>query len=279
MSRDSNITIGIFPNLNKPLVKENIKNIVNELEKKEIKYLIHSNDTKNLIKEKADLLLILGGDGTFLRAFSIYKDILPFLGINFGKFGFLSYSELKDFSKLVLSIKNKDYNVSERGFIEVCAKDGKTKNIFFALNEATLIRDVSSRLIEVPVYINEVKIGPVPCDGILVSTPTGSTAYNLSAGGPIVDPHQDSMVISFMLSHSLFSRPVVLDRKSVVEIDMKSWNDRVFLIIDGREKVLLNSDSKIMIRVAKEKLKFIETKEYSFIKILEKKFGWGKRVL
>lgn len=271
--------VGIFPNLKKKIVRNNLNKIISKLEESNIDFLIHSKDTKSKIEKNADILLILGGDGTFLKAFSLYKDKLPFLGINFGKFGFLSYLELSDFPKALQEIINENYKIGKRSFIKIKVVEDGNESVYFSLNEATLVRDISSRLIEVPVYINGVKIGPVPCDGIIISTPTGSTAYNLSAGGPVIHPHQDSMVISFMLSHSLFSRSLVLDSESSIEINMKSWHDKVFLIIDGREKIALNEKSIITISLSKRKLGFVETKDYNFIKILEKKFGWGKRTL
>ncbi len=271
--------IGIFPNLKKKVVRNNLNKITSYLEKRGINFFIHSKNTKSSIEKNADILLILGGDGTFLKAFSIYEDKLPFLGVNFGKFGFLSYLELTDFPKAIEEIINRNYKIGKRSFIKIKVVENENENMYFSLNEAALVRDISSRLIEVPVYINEVKIGPVPCDGIIVSTPTGSTAYNLSAGGPIIHPHQNSMIISFMLSHSLFSRSLVLDDKSIIEISMKSWHDKVFLIIDGREKIALNEKSLITISLSERKLGFVEINGYNFIKILEKKFGWGKRTL
>jgi NAD+ kinase len=172
---DKSMTIGIFPNLNKEIVRSKLNYIIESFKSKKINVILHSGENIGFIKENAKLLLILGGDGTFLKAFSIYKDSIPFLGINFGKFGFLSYSELSNLERLISSIKDEDYKTSKRVFIKVQVNGGEREKIFYALNEATLIRDISSRLIEVPIYIDEVKIGPVPCDGILVSTPTGYT--------------------------------------------------------------------------------------------------------
>ncbi len=273
------MTIGIFPNLNKTSVQNSIGEILQHLEKNNVDFILHSPANENKIKKEAQILLILGGDGTFLKAFSIYKNSLPFLGINFGKFGFLSYSELTDLENLIEELKKGNFKIDKRSFLKIDVTEETTSKEYFALNEATLIRDISARLIEIPIYIDDIKIGPVPCDGIIVSTPTGSTAYNLSAGGPILHPHQESMVVSFMLSHSLFSRSLVLGKESNIEIDMKAWNDGVFLIIDGRIKIELNSSSLIKISIAKDNLKFVETKNYNFIKILERKFGWGKRAL
>lgn len=280
----------IIPNLTKDKELETTKLIVNWLEKKNCKIYLSANIASFIDKEKyactekelyrnAECAIVLGGDGTILNtARSLVKYDLPILGVNLGHLGFLAEVEKKDALNTLSKIIDGDYYIQRRMMIDVKKKTkDKEEIIGVALNDIVIARTSISRLTKYSIYVNDGHVDNYSADGIIVSTPTGSTAYNLSAGGPILDPQNEMMVITPICPHTLMSRSIVLSKNDIVKITLqennKTFTDDIMLTIDGQESVKVDEDDKIIISNSYRCAKLVTCNKNGFYKILRKKLG------
>lgn len=278
-------TIGIIANLNKPNVSSVTKRIIGIferygigvlLEKPLAKILGRSGVSEEILAKKVDLLIALGGDGTFLRvARIVQKNPKPILGINLGGLGFLSEVTLDSLRKDVgLLIKGK-YRIDYRMTLDT--KVSGKRNLPPALNDVVISKHAISRLINIDVSINGEFVTEYRADGIIVSTPTGSTAYNLSAGGPIVKPGSNVIIITPICPHTLTQRPLVIPCNNIVEIGFRGIVKDVELTIDGQIGVGLDKDDKVIVTEGKEKVPVVLFEDSSYFDVLRQKLGWGSR--
>lgn len=222
------------------------------------------------------LFFILGGDGTVLRYAKKIAQKVPFIvGINFGHLGFLSPYEFNEIDQIVKDILiDEKFTIVKRNFSKVIGKFGE---ILF-LNEFIVQRDVRSHMIDVRIKIDGSDIGTVLCDGILISTPTGSTAYNLSAGGSIVDPQADVLSIVPMMAHTLLKTPIIVSSKRKIKIEVNPRDsEKYFAISDGDILSDQNEPQIFEIERSERNANFLCTKERNFFKIVNQKLGWGVR--
>lgn len=216
-----------------------------------------------------DLAIALGGDGTVLyTAHQVLSFRIPILGINFGSLGFLTELEADAVSALKC-ILNDDFEIEERRLCEIEIDSGKK---FYALNEAAVSSAVSVELSEFNLKVDGKELDLYRADGLIVATPTGSTAYSLSAGGPLVSPTVDCLLVTPICPHSLFARPWVLSPESVLEVGFYSQKGHPFVLsVDGLERCELTADTKIKMRYSKISTKFVRLGNHSFYDVVRHK--------
>jgi len=228
--------------------------------------------------EALDFMLVLGGDGTFLSlARSMEHISTPILGIHLGDLGFLAKVTRKDLFRRLTQVAEGTYEIEPRMMVEsVIQKNGDTlKHI--ALNDIVLSNGESHRMLSATVKVNQHLVGNYRADGIIVATPTGSTAYSLSAGGPIVTPAVDSLVITPASAHSLTSRPLVVPAESTIKIEFAETKDPILFIADGQIHESLDSSCIVTITKSTFAIQLIDFSDCDYFQTLRTKMGWGIR--
>lgn len=219
-----------------------------------------------------DILIALGGDGTILRAArKIYKYNIPILGVNIGHLGFLASVELSEFKDAVEKLKTKQFKIVERMMIKVSVPEKKQDNVHVALNDIVITKGTFSRMLTFDLYIDDSFYIKYKADGIIISTPTGSTAYSLSAGGPIIYPTLNLINLTPICPNSNGVKTMILDENNKITLKINSNGDKVFLSCDGQLELATNQYDEMIIEAAKEKCKLIEFNDYDYFKILRKK--------
>ncbi len=225
-----------------------------------------------------DLLLVFGGDGTILSAvdFSLQSKA-PILGINLGRLGFMSDLSITDFDKYMAELLENNYKVFGRMLIQVTVTR-KGKKIFsgFALNDAVVYKGLVSRLINLKLFCNGNFVLETKCDGMIASTPTGSTAYSLSAGGPILAPDMEAQIVSPLCPHVLSVRPMVFSAKDKLRFKMIQVFNETVLQLDGKNVLALIDGDNVVIETAKQKVGFVSITGKTFYSTLRKKLHMGK---
>ncbi len=283
-------TIGLITN-NKKQKAVNIAMLVYDyLINKKIDVLLLSEDNMpskhNLpcvsgdnFSAKADAIISVGGDGTFLRAARYaFKRQIPIMGINVGNLGFLTEVNLKDYTTAIDDLLKGSFKIEERMLLEMVIYRGTgiieddNGGAFIALNEFTLTRNMMSKIIDLEVIVNGLDVISFRADGIIIATPTGSTAYSLSAGGPIVEPMNESVIITPLCAHSLFARSMVISPRNNLEIRLESKNKNDVLSVDGtRKDTILHSGDILKINKSELKLKLITFNNNIFFKVFKEK--------
>jgi NAD+ kinase len=222
----------------------------------------------------AELILALGGDGTFLRASEFARPSgTPMLGVNLGHVGFLAQAEPDDLAGTVQAIVDSAYHVEERVTVDAqVIVDDVVLASAWALNEVSLERTSRERILELAVAVDQRPLLRFGCDGVLIATPTGSTAYAFSAGGPIVWPNVDALIVVPNAAHALFTRPVVVAPTSTVDIDLLSPAHRGVLSCDGRRSVDVPAGARIHIERGAQSVRVASVGEGSFTDRLVQKF-------
>lgn len=232
--------------------------------------------------QEIELALVLGGDGTILRAAeSLRGHKVPILGLNLGHVGFMAEGEIEDMTEIISRIASKDYLTSSRMALEVEVWQGKEK-VFssWALNDVALEKSARERMLEVAIEVDGRPISSFGCDGVVFSTPTGSTAYNFSAGGPIVWPDVEAILVVPLSAHALFSRPLVVDRNSRLAVEVLGRNaGHGVIFCDGRRTFELTPGSRVEVSKSKTPVLLAVFDDKPFADRLVKKFnlpvaGW-----
>mgnify|MGYP005863163577 CR=1 FL=1 len=219
-----------------------------------------------------DLVIVLGGDGTILRAARLMRNKqIPILGIRFGRLGFLAELSGATYADELLKILSGDYQLDERTVLE--AMIGNDERLF-ALNDVVLFRSNSSKLITMDVFINDKYMNTFRSDGLIVASPTGSTAYSLSNGGPILTPDLDALVINPICPHMLSNRPTVISSKSKVEIRFTEIGEGCTVNIDGQQDLPVEKDTVIKISQAPYKVKLVRSVDSDFFSVVRHKLKW-----
>ncbi|KTC65704.1 NAD kinase (plasmid) [Legionella adelaidensis] len=235
---------------------------------------------RDQMHNKSDLIVVVGGDGSLLSAarMAIKVDV-PVIGINRGRLGFLTDISPHKMEQQLDEILSGKFQEESRFLLNTSISDEKTQHYQCdALNDVVLSRGTETHLIEFDVYINKQFVSHYRADGLIVSTPTGSTAYSLSAGGPIMHPQINAMIIVPMFSHSLSSRPLVFDGQSEVEIHISESNESELQIsCDGHESGIVKPGQNILIRKNKQQLRLLHPNEYHYYDTLRIKLGWGSK--
>lgn len=226
---------------------------------------------------RANPVVTLGGDGTLLGVARTVEGSSPiFLGVNFGNLGFLTELRPEELLETLDQVLLGKAAVRERSMLlaEV-VRGGATVFSSQAVNDAVIMKGARSRLIDLDFYVDREAVMRLRADGLIVASPTGSTAYSLAAGGSIVAPTLAAVLVTPICPHSLTSRPLVLDMDSELKIVVPQYDGRVFLTVDGQVSLELQTDDEVLIHQAKQKLRFVRSRERSYFSVLRTKLNWG----
>lgn len=273
-------TYGLIYNQNRPGAERIVRELAAWLKDHGIKVLAEkgldisqaeiADETE--VAARCDLMLVLGGDGTLLRAVRLMgDDQKPVLGINLGSLGFLTEISQDHIQQSMEQVIRGQYQIEERAIIRAQYSDSS----FYALNDFDI--RVPTRLVELTVSIGDEFVSRYYADGILIATPTGSTAYSLSAGGPIVEPDMDAFVLTPICPHTLSLRPMIVSMKKTITVVVHGKNEEAVLVADGQTVARLKNDQKLTITKADRKALLVRPAASSFYNILRTKLKWGAR--
>jgi len=289
MSRiNQNIKIGVLGNFNKDEFYFIFNEVGKFLKANQIDFYLLENDklilerldykeslsTFKEICDKANVILSIGGDGTIIssiRKFIKYKK--PILGLHIGGLGFLAESNKENYQKKILDIKAGNYYIEDRMLLNVSVEaQGIDYNI---VNELVLDRRDSARTIKTNIVISDKFANTYESDGIIFSTPTGSTAYSLSAGGPIVYPSMEIIIITPICPHTLSMRPLIIPSQKIIDVSFSEEIDKkLSLTVDGQIQEIISSQSKIAIKKSNYSAYLVKFKDHNYFKTLRKKMSW-----
>jgi NAD+ kinase len=229
------------------------------------------------LDEDVDLVVVLGGDGTMLGAARLVgARQIPVLGVNFGWLGYLTEFTLDEMFPALEAVRAGDFFVERRMMIDVDLKRGdETVAAQRALNDAVVNKAAPARMIELECYINGMFVNGFRADGMIVATPTGSTAYSLSAGGPIVHPSMSAIILTPICPHMLSNRPVVVQGESVVELVFKRADEELMLTIDGQVGIELMLHDRIKLRRSQTEFSLVRPGNRNYFEVLRTKLKWG----
>ena len=239
--------------------------------------LISFNKSKDL-DSSIDLLVSIGGDGTFLRTIEYVRDLnIPVMGINTGNLGFLATIKKENLDQAVEKIYNKKFKVENRSVIKVNSEEiGLPKNLFpYALNEISVVRKDTTSMINIKTSLDGNHLNSYWADGLIISTPTGSTGYSLSCGGPVISPSSGSLVLTPISPHNLNARPLVISDETKIELSVSGREENHLLSVDSKIFTVQNQ-TKITIEKPNFDFKIAHFSNNNFYKTLKQKLLWGK---
>ena len=283
--------IAIFGNIFRPVILSHLQVLFEYFKDKEITILLDKvlyefvcNHAKLNLKHtqviqddnfEAELALSIGGDGTFLHtAARIGRKQIPILGINTGRLGFLADVSNEDLIPALDAILAHQFTIEERTLLYIEASDNTVFEYPYALNEVSILKQDSSSMMSINASVNGELVHTYQADGLIVSTPTGSTAYSMSVGGPLVVPQAQNFILSPVASHSLNVRPLIVPDTWVIELDVHSRSQNFLVALDGRSKIL-NYKTKLRISKADYTVKIIKQLNHTFFDTLKNKLMWG----
>ena len=279
-------TIGLIAHSGKPGVAKLARNVIREFQERSLKVIVE-NETAKIAKTKgrgtiaqvaqhSDLIVVLGGDGTILNVVAMAgKALKPIFGINVGSLGFLTCVNSSAYREAVDAIASGRISYSKRSLLSVELRTKKRAlSIVHALNDAVISRGDLSRLIKLDAKVDGEALTEFNADGLIIATPTGSTAYSLSAGGPILAPESGVLVVTPICPHVLTNRSIIISDSSVIEISPGSTEYPCFLSVDGRDPVRVPGNARIAIRRAKLTLQLGFLPKVSFFSVLRHKLKW-----
>ena len=237
---------------------------------------------KSALASGVDIVLVLGGDGTLLSMADCIGEAgsdIPILGVNFGSLGFLTEITLPElYPSLEAALEGRAHIESRMMLRSTTIRDGRTMARLIALNDAVITKTARSRMIDLSVLVGDEFVTRVKADGLIIATPTGSTAYNLAAGGPIVQPMVDALILTPIAPHTLTNRPVVIPANSVVRVQPNMQErDEVFVTFDGQAGFQLQAGDEITVMRSETPLRLIRPSTRSYYEVLRTKLKWGER--
>lgn len=279
-------TIGLIAHTGKPGVGELVNAVAEEFGQYSLPVLLEK-ETAGVAGQKSDysvadlgastdLLVVVGGDGTILHVIGqLGEEIRPIFGINVGSLGFLTCANSNDYRDAVKCIAKDRINFSQRALLEARVRLGEKQTTkMIALNDAVLSRGELSRLVQLRTWVNGEALTEFNADGLIVATPTGSTAYSLSAGGPILDPESGVFVITPICPHVLTNRSIIVAQTSTIEVEASDPDYPVYLTLDGRPPIHVERGSTVTIRKAKKTLPLAALPDASFFSVVRQKLKW-----
>ena len=270
---------------NSPEIKEIYHNIKEKFNKFNIDVFLEKNSA-NMIKEKdgiefdqmckkCDFLVSLGGDGTLLSLVRrSYKYNKPVAGINAGNLGLLADVRINEVENFLTQLKNGECRIDERMMINGLIKKEDKEINFYAFNDVVITRPVISKMATIEVYVDGDLINSYRGDGLIISTPTGSTAYNLAADGPVMYPLTKAFILTPICPHSLTQRPLVMPADFTIEI--KTPNKKLMVVVDGQDNYELTNKDSLIIKGACKSAKLLHRKERNYFRVLREKLSWGE---
>ncbi|HBR52985.1 MAG TPA: NAD kinase [Flavobacteriaceae bacterium] len=287
--------IGIFGQFYHKNSETYIQLILDALKKKNVEVLIEE-DFMDIIKlhddvqtagnfktftkldKSYDLFFSIGGDGTILKSITYVRDLdIPIVGINTGRLGFLATIQKENITESINHILEGSYTISERGLLQLTSEppNREISELNFALNEVAINRKNTTSMIKVETEVNDKYLTSYWSDGLILATPTGSTGYSLSCGGPVIDPSTNSLVITPIAPHNLSARPLVLPDSSKITLQVSGREKSYLVSLDSRIATFTNN-TRLTVQKAPFTIKLVQLPEDSFIKTLRKKLLWGE---
>ncbi|MEE2953766.1 MAG: NAD kinase [Bacteroidota bacterium] len=229
----------------------------------------------NDLRGNADFLFSIGGDGTLLKAATFVRNSnIPIMGINTGRLGFISSISIDQIDYAINNLIKEKYNINNRTLLELSTKNKLFKDMNFALNEVAVTKKDTSSMIKVEAYLNDEFLNTYWADGLIISTPTGSTGYSLSCGGPIIMPGTGNMIITPITQHNLNVRPIVVEDSSIIKLRVEDRDQLALVSLDSRSRAF-DSSIELTIKKADFYIKLIELKDNTFIPTVRNKLMWG----
>lgn len=271
----------IFSQSSRPVLSDSLAGMISADKLQDDRLMIVPTD--ELSAQDVDWVIAIGGDGTLLKtARLVGTSGIPILGVNSGKLGFMMQTTPEDLPNAVQRVFEGEYTLDKRQILQ-----GKIDNNslnredcddrFFALNDIVIDKGTICRVIELSIFVNGQFVNNVLADGLIVSTPTGSTAYSLAAGGPIVAPDMEAIVVSPICPHTLSNRSMVLSAQDRIRIEVKADHPDLLLTVDGQQNVAVQPGSAIDVYRASHNIHLIRFTECSFYDVLRTKLKWGER--
>ncbi len=270
-----------------------IQHLLKKLEKIEAEIVVYESFFKNIspyvefnkggdifnshheIRDKIDFMFSIGGDGTFLETLDLVRDSgIPIMGINIGRLGFLSSISKDEINSSIDALCNKMYKIEERALLKVTKPKKLFGELNYALNEITISRKESTSLIVIHVYIDDTFVNSYWADGLIISTPTGSTAYSLSSGGPIVTPGSENFLVTPIATHNLTVRPIVIRDDSVIRIKAEGRDKNFFVSLDSRFETI-DKNQELIVEKGDYKINLVQMNRKDFFTTIRDKLNWG----
>jgi NAD+ kinase len=256
--------------------REGIELLVEETARPHIKSRI-TIATREEITSQADLIVVLGGDGTMLATARLMGTrTVPVIGVNFGTLGYLTEYSLEDLFPALERVIKGDFHLDTRMRLDTCVmRKEQCVTEASVLNDVVVNKSALARIIELDCWINGQLVNRFRADGLIISTPTGSTAYSLSAGGPLIHPQIHAMVITPICPHTLTNRPLVVADEALVELVLATPREEVTLTLDGQIGFALKHEDRIIVRKSKQYFHLIKSANKSYFEVLREKLSWG----
>ena len=282
-------SIGILVKPKFPEIKSTLRDVITWLRDRSIDVILDTTSAtllgerggyqKTQLASKADVLLVLGGDGTMLNAARLAGErSIPILGVNMGGLGFITEVAVDELETILTKTLDGDYEVEKRMTLEIRVMGKKRRSHRFrVLNDAVITKGARSRIIDLETYVGDDYLCTYRADGLIISTPTGSTAYSLAAAGPFLEPTLGAIVLAPLCPHTLTNRPIVVPSNAAIRVTLRSSGDTVILIPDGQQGVRLNNGDQVEARDYGMPVSLIRLPSRSYYEILREKLKWGER--
>jgi NAD+ kinase len=280
-------TVGLVAKYQEPKAAKMVRWLIPWLKKRGKKICVENglvragaqSCSKKEMAATADLIISLGGDGTLLNiAPLVERPEVPILGVNMGGLGFITEVAVDELEAILIKTLDGDYEVEKRMTLEIRVSGKKRRtHRFRVLNDAVVTKGARSRIIDLETYIGDDYLCTYRADGLIISTPTGSTAYSLAAAGPILEPTLGAIVLAPICPHTLTNRPIVVPSNAAIRVTLRSFGDTVILIPDGQPGVRLNNGDQVEARDYGLPVSLIKLPSRSYYDILREKLKWGER--
>jgi NAD+ kinase len=232
------------------------------------------------IRDQAELVVVLGGDGTLISVARLFsgRDV-PILGINLGSLGFLTEITVEElYPRLELCLQSAPRVSSRMMLMVTLLREGKQSETYHVLNDVVFNKGALARIVDLETRINKQLLTTYKADGLIVATPTGSTGYSLSAGGPIIQPQMSCIVITPICPHTLTNRPIVVTDESIISVTItSSFDEKVYLTLDGQVGIELQEGDSVEVRKALNKTSLVMSRSRDYFELLRTKLKWGER--
>ncbi|MBC8266574.1 MAG: NAD kinase [Flavobacteriales bacterium] len=270
-----------------------IQHLVNRLEAENVSILVYEDyfsflekkvkfiqqpkvfDSYETLKDNADFLFSIGGDGTLLGSVTLVRDSnIPIMGINTGRLGFISSVSTDQIESAITDVLKKKYQIKSRTLLSLETENNLFGNVNFALNEVSIVKKDTSSMIRIDAFLDDEFLNSYWADGLVIATPTGSTGYSLSCGGPIILPGSENIIITPIAPHNLNVRPIVLTDNSMLKLKVVDRDQLALVSLDSRFRAF-DSSITLIIKKADFKINLVEPQSHSFISTIRSKLMWG----
>lgn len=281
--------IGVYAKKNHPDAEQLAINICERFEREGINVLLEDSLAEQIgqingysreeIPDLVDLIIVLGGDGTLISvARSVAGRNTPIVGVNLGQLGFLTEVTRDELPEMMENLIAGDYRVTDRMMLDAFIKrNGETVGQYTVLNDVVINKGALARIIDMTTYVDGRLLSNFKADGLIIATPTGSTGYNLAAGGPIIYPEINSLLISPICPHMLTNRPIILWSRSIIEVEVRFEDDVVFFTADGQVGRKLLPGDRVEIKRSESRACLVNSPNKDYFEILRTKLSWGER--